>query len=354
MKVAIITDTHFGGKNDNVSFATFQAEFYKRTFFPILDRENVSTILHLGDVFDRRKYANYNSLKLAKEMFFEPAQKYKIHMLVGNHDAYYKNSNEVNSIELTCSEYKNITVYREVPEVIDIAGHFIFLIPWIAPANRAMSLNMIKKAKADIVMGHLEINGSEMMPNIYCDHGLDRDLFKRYERVFSGHYHTQQDDGHIRYLGAPYEITWADYDSAKGFHIYDTSTREFEFYQNPNRLFKKIFYDDSHHCDDMLNMDLSEYENTYVKIFVVQKTDFYTFDRFIERCYNEGNFLELKIVEDFSDLNPDAIADSELEDIEDTLTILSKYVEEIDSESLNKVKLNRLLKNLYLEANEVE
>ena len=104
----------------------------------------------------------------------------------------------------------------------------------------------------------------------------------------------------------------------------------------------------------MLATDLSEYENAYVKIFVVNKTDFYTFDRFIERCYSEGNFLELKIVEDFSDLNPDAIADGELEDIEDTLTILSKYVEEIDSESLNKVKLNRLLKNLYLEANEVD
>jgi len=73
MKVAIITDTHFGGKNDNVSFAAYQQRFYEGTFFPILRREGVTTIFHLGDVFDRRKYANYNSLKLAKEMFFDPA-----------------------------------------------------------------------------------------------------------------------------------------------------------------------------------------------------------------------------------------------------------------------------------------
>ena len=352
MKVGIITDTHFGGKNDNLQFADFQRRFYEESFFPILRGENVSTIIHLGDVFDRRKYTNFQSLSLAKEMFFEPARDFKIHMLVGNHDCYFKNSNHINSISLTCSEYDNITVYQDIPELIDIAGHYIFLIPWISAGHHPAALNMIQKAKADIVMGHLEINGSEMVPGLYCDHGLDRELFKRYERVFSGHYHTQQDDGHIRYLGAPYEITWNDYNTAKGFHIYDTSTRDFEFYQNPHRMFKKIFYDDSQ--TDVLNMDLTEYENTYVKIFVVNKTDFYTFDKFVDRCYQEGDFYELKIVEDFSDLDPNSIADEALEEVEDTLTLLEKYVDEIDSQSLDKKKLNRLLKMLYIESQEVE
>ena len=104
----------------------------------------------------------------------------------------------------------------------------------------------------------------------------------------------------------------------------------------------------------MLNYDISEYEGCYVKIFVVQKTDFYTFDRFVDRCYKEGNFYELKIIEDFSDLDPNSIADKALEEVEDTLTLLENYVEEIDSETLNKKKLNRLLKTLYVEAGEVE
>ena len=91
-----------------------------------------------------------------------------------------------------------------------------------------------------------------------------------------------------------------------------------------------------------------------MKIFVIQKNDFYTFDRFVERCYSEGNFLDLKIVEDFSDLSPDAIADEELEDIEDTMTLLERYVNDIDSAALNKNKLNRLLQSLYVEASEVE
>ena len=351
MKVALLTDTHFGGKNDNLAFAEFQKKFYEDTFFPTLEREKIDTIIHLGDVFDRRKYQNFATLKLSKQMFFEPASKYDMHMVLGNHDCYYKNNNDVNSVSLTCAEYTNITLYQDIPQVANIGGSDILFIPWIAPAHYTEALRVIAKAPADIAMGHLEVNGNEIVPGMYCDSGLDRNIFKRYERVFSGHYHAQQDDGHIRYLGAPYEINWGDYNTAKGFHIYDTDTREFEFHQNPNNLFRKIFYDDSKD-GDILEMDLTEYENSFVKIFVVQKTDFYTFDRFIERCYDEGNFLELKIVEDFSDLDPNSIADEELEEIEDTFTLLERYVSEIESESLNKNKLNRLLKGLYIEASE--
>ena len=104
----------------------------------------------------------------------------------------------------------------------------------------------------------------------------------------------------------------------------------------------------------MMNMDLSQYENCYIKIFVVQKNDFYMFDRFVDRCYTEGNFFELKIVEDFSDLDPNSITDEVVEVGEDTMALLDRYVEEIDSEAINKNKLKRLLKNLYVEACEVE
>ena len=355
MKVALITDTHFGGKNDNVSFAAFQASFYERTFFPICRREKIDACIHLGDAFDRRRYTNYHSLKLAKEMFFNPMQELGVdlHMLLGNHDCYFKNNNDINAVNLTLGEYP-IHLYKDTPEIVNFDGLDILMTPWICPEKYTECIRKIQKSKAPFAMGHLPLNGSEMHPGFYCEDGISRDIFKRYERVFSGHFHQQQDDGQIRYLGAPYEITWSDYNSAKGFHILDTETRELEFYQNPNRLFKKIFYDDGHSCDDMINMDLSEYENTYVKLFVVQKNDFYNFDRFVDRCYSEGNFHELKIVEDFSDLDHENLTEEHFEEMEDTMSLLQKYVDEIDSQGLNKKKLNNLLKTLYVEANEVE
>ena len=355
MKIALITDTHYGGKNDNVSFASFQAEFYERTFFPICRREKIDACIHLGDAFDRRRYTNYHSLKLAKEMFFNPMQELGVdlHMLLGNHDCYFKNNNDINAVNLTLGEYP-IHLYKDTPEIVNFDGLDILMTPWICPEKYTECIRKIQKSKAPFAMGHLPLNGSEMHPGFYCEDGISRDIFKRYERVFSGHFHQQQDDGQIRYLGAPYEITWSDYNTAKGFHILDTETRELEFYQNPNRLFKKIFYDDGHSCDDMINMDLSEYENTYVKLFVVQKNDFYNFDRFVDRCYSEGNFHELKIVEDFSDLDHENLTEEHFEEMEDTMSLLQKYVDEIDSQGLNKKKLNNLLKTSYVEANEVE
>ena len=117
MKIALITDTHFGGKNDNLAFAEFQRKFYDGTLFPILDREKITTVIHLGDTFDRRKYSNFLSLKLAKEMFFDPIRErdIKLHVLLGNHDCYYKTTNKVNSMTMTCAEY-NIHLYEDVPE----------------------------------------------------------------------------------------------------------------------------------------------------------------------------------------------------------------------------------------------
>ena len=169
MRIGLITDTHFGGKNDNLAFSEFQARFYRGTFFPILEREGITTVIHLGDTFDRRKYSNFLSLKLAKEMFFDPIRERGIdlHVLLGNHDCYYKTTNEVNSMSLTCNEY-DIHLYEDTPEVINFDGLNVLMTPWIAPDKYAESMRLISKAKADVLMGHLPLQGAEMLTNVYC------------------------------------------------------------------------------------------------------------------------------------------------------------------------------------------
>ena len=58
MKIALITDTHWGARNDNVIFSNYFRKFYDNIFFPLLEERNIKTLLHLGDVVDRRKYIN--------------------------------------------------------------------------------------------------------------------------------------------------------------------------------------------------------------------------------------------------------------------------------------------------------
>ncbi len=93
-------------------------------------------------------------------------------------------------------------------------------------------------------MGHLEIKGFEMHNGHMNEHGTEKSVFKRFEKVMSGHFHKKSDDGHIYYLGTQYEMTWSDYKCPKGFHIFDTQTRELSRIENDNTIFKKIIYND--------------------------------------------------------------------------------------------------------------
>ena len=101
MKVAIITDQHFGARNDSTHFLDFYEKFYNEIFFPTIKSAGIDTVLILGDTFDRRKYVNFFTLKRAKQMFFDPLAQMgvDVHMLAGNHDTYFKNTNDVNSVD---------------------------------------------------------------------------------------------------------------------------------------------------------------------------------------------------------------------------------------------------------------
>ena len=347
MKVALITDQHFGARNDSIHFLDFYEKFYSGTFFPTLEKEGVKHVLILGDTFDRRKYVNFYSLQRAKKMFFDPLAErgIEVHMLVGNHDTYYKNTNDVHSPGLVL-DYKNINIISE-PEVITLGGTNILMMPWICAENQEQSIDMLKNAKAEICMGHFEIAGFAMYRGMKSEEGLDRELFKRFDFTFSGHYHHKSSNSDIHYLGNPYELTWQDYADNRGFHILDLSSRTFNFIRNPNVMFNRINYDDKANDIKTINsMDLSQYKNTYVKVVVVNKTNPYVFDMFMNKLYDAGT-LDITIAEDFTELED--ISDEDIDQAEDTVTILNKYVDNLTTD-LEKDKLKVIMKELYVEA----
>lgn len=348
MKVALITDQHFGARNDSIHFLDFYEKFYRDTFFPTIDGHNINTVIILGDTFDRRKYVNFYSLDRAKRMFFDPlaARNIKVHMLVGNHDTYYKNTNEVNSPDLVLDEYANLNIISS-PTVIDVDDTKILMMPWICPENQQEALDALKNAPADICMGHFEIEGFAMYRGMKSEEGLNRDLFNRFDYTFSGHYHHKSSNGNIHYLGNPYELTWQDYNDNRGFHVFGLDTRELSFVPNPNRIFHKITYDDkTTDIKSITEMDLTPYKNTYVKVVVVNKTNPYIFDMLMNRLYDAGT-LDITVAEDFTEL--ENMSEDDIDQAEDTVTILNKYVENLTTD-LNKDKLKVIMKELYVEA----
>ena len=246
MKLCILGDTHFGARGDSLDFHKYFRKFYNDVFFPYLKENNITTIIQMGDLFDRRKYINFNSLYLSRKYFFDELIANDLHMytLIGNHDVSFKNTLEVNSPSLIIGDYQNIKVIQDF-ETITLDDLSIDVVPWICDENESEIFNKIKKSKSDICFGHFEIAGFEMDRGNICDTGIDKKLLNRYDVVLSGHFHHKSSDGNITYVGTPYEMTWADYSDLKGFHIFDTETREMVFVKNPYTMFNKILYDDS-------------------------------------------------------------------------------------------------------------
>ena len=200
------------------------------------------------------------------------------------------------------------------------------------------------------MMGHFEISGFEMHGGHFSEHGLDKKEFRKFDTVFSGHYHKKSDDGQIYYLGTPYQMMWSDYNDPKGFHIFDTDTRELERIVNPYTLFEKIYYDDIE--NDYKKHDVSKYKEKYVKLIVVNKKDLYQFDLFTDRLL-KADAHEVKIIEDFSELDASNVSDEIVENTEDTMTLLEKYIDELDV-TLDKKRLKNTMKSLYNEAQDLE
>jgi DNA repair exonuclease SbcCD nuclease subunit len=349
MKVAIITDMHFGARNDSIAFLDFFQKFYDNTFFPAIDDNGIDTVLILGDTFDRRKYVNFYALDRAKKMFFDKLEErgITVHMLAGNHDTYFKNTNEVNSPDLLLQEYSNVIVIDK-PETIVVDGTSICMMPWICPENYQESLDMMQNTKAEICMGHFEIAGFSMYRGMESHDGLDKSIFEKFDLVFSGHYHHRSSDKHIHYLGNPYELTWQDYNDPRGFHLFDTDTRRLEFIPNPYRMFERLEYNDKD--AEPIDLDAVDLKNMYVKLIVINKTDFYKFDKFIAKLYNKG-CADIKIVEDMSEFNEGEIGEEI--SLEDTVSVLTHYIDSITTD-VDKEQIKTFMQGLYTEAVNIE
>lgn len=351
MKIALITDQHFGARNDSKRVHDHFQKFYENVFFPEIKRRGIDTVIDLGDTFDRRKYISFTSLKRAKEMFFQPLADngIKLHVIVGNHDSVYKNTLDVNSIDLLLEEYENITTYVQ-PEVIEMDGTEIMLVPWICDANEEQTFVMADKTSAQILLGHLELSGYQMYKGGFIDHGISDHWLKKFELVCSGHYHHKSTTGNVNYLGCPYEMTWSDYDDTKGFHVLDTLTRTIEFVPNPHTLFHKVWYDDTDL--DMAGLleqtkNFDDYNGKSVKVIIKTKDNPTLFDMFIERL-EKVDPLNIQVVQDHLHLDMEDDEDI-IDEAEDTLTILNTYVDNLEIKN-DRVDLQQLLRSLYDEA----
>lgn len=336
MKIALLTDTHWGVKKDSQIFHQDFKRFLDEIFFPYCQENQIQTLIHLGDlVHDRRKIGAL-TLSAIRSDFLNKLRdlNFDSHFIIGNHDCYWTNSNKNNFQKEVVSLY-NFKIYEEAEEV-KLDRCKILMMPWINKENYDSALKMVSTSKAHVLMGHLELSGFQMYKGIENKGGMSPTLFDKFHVTISGHYHTKSSDKNIHYLGTMSQHTWADQPDIKGFHVFDTTDLSLTFIQNPYRMYEIIEYP--------LQTELPDIKDKYVKILVKSKDSEQDFEVF------KSQLEELRPIEIIVTDSSLTVTIKETEEIgvKDNLQIINSVVTESDCQYPDEVM--RLLKEIYLEA----
>jgi len=343
MKLAIICDTHFGARSDAPLFLNHFLNFFEDQFFPYLKEHGITTVLHLGDLFDRRKFINFNTLHHVRKRFLDwfETNGVELHCLLGNHDVFYKNTNRLNSPKEVLADCHSFFKLYEQPTEVSFNSATILMVPWINEENQTAFMKTIKESKATILAGHLELNGYEVMAGVRFSDGMDDNFLEKFDMVLSGHFHKKSSKGNIHYLGTQYQMTSIDTNEIKGFHIFDTETRELEFVPNPNKMFHNIEWKNKLLIS---TFDPAKYKGTYVKVIVYEKKSKLEFDKFLDMLY-AAEPAGVSIIEDYSDRNSE---EAQIDVAEDTLTLINKEIDTMETE--DKEDLKNMVREIYMES----
>jgi len=343
MKIAIIGDTHFGARGDSPLFLNHFLKFFEDQFFPYLKEHGITKVLHLGDLFDRRKFVNFNTLHHTKKRFIDwfDTNGVELHCILGNHDVFYKNTNRLNSPKEVLAEcHPSFHLYEDTQEVC-FNGATILMVPWINEENKDRFMQKIKDTKATILAGHLELSGYEVMPGVKFGEGMDDKFLEKFDLVLSGHFHKKSSKGNVHYLGTQYQMTSIDTNEIKGFHVLDTETRDLQFIPNSMKMFHNVEWRNGTLIQDF---DPSKYKGTYVKVIVYEKKSETKFDQFLDSLY-AAEPASVSIIEDLSDKTKE---DGELDISEDTLSLINKEIDGMEAD--NKEELKNIVREIYMES----
>jgi DNA repair exonuclease SbcCD nuclease subunit len=330
-KAACFTDIHFGLKGGSRTHNTDCEEFVK-WFCEEAHRRGAETCIFLGDWHHNRSTTDVSTMNYTLSNLERLSANFeKVYFILGNHDLFYKDKREINSVEFM----------RLFPNVIPIKEPFtegdVTILPWLV----ADEWKTVSSIKSRYIFGHLELpsfymNAMVQMP----DHGqLQSTHFVNQEYVFTGHFHKRQQAGNIVYIGNAFPHNYADAgDDARGMMILEWGEKP-EYITWPDqpiyRLYRLSQIIDSPdkllrpkmHCRVTIDVPLSFEEANFIK----------------EQFIPQYDLRELMLIPEKVEVDSNAVAiDINFESVD---TIVMNQINAIDSENYDK----NLLLNIYKE-----
>jgi len=264
-KVAIFSDLHLGVHLDSPIWHQVALDWCD-WFVNELVKQDIKDVLFLGDFYHHRSDISVATLHVAG-LILDKLNDFNVVMIVGNHDAYYKQRADINSLSILGNR-KNLTIISETT-VSQLFGRTCAFLPWSADISNLQ--------KADIIFGHLEIESFKMNSFKTCDHGTNtRDLLSKAPLIMSGHFHLRDErkynDGAIIYVGNPFEMDFGDVGGSKGYYTLDFKTLKYTFTENDiSPKHKKLSLTELTNLKSLTGNDINQLVNGNFIKFVVDK-----------------------------------------------------------------------------------
>lgn len=236
-KTMVFTDIHFGEKGNSITFNKDCLD-YIDWLVEQAKKENIKQCFFLGDYFHVRSSINVNTLNYAIKGIRKLSEYFDdVVMILGNHDLYYRESLEVNSMEFA-KEFSNVHLIDSITEFDGVT-----FVPWLV-GNMHQELS---KIKTQYLCGHFEIPGFYLnsmvkMPDI--GHMSVDHFGNSVEYVLTGHFHKRQvqhfkNGPEIHYIGNAFPHNFSDTnDTSRGACIIedDEEPRYLNWEDTPNYL----------------------------------------------------------------------------------------------------------------------
>jgi DNA repair exonuclease SbcCD nuclease subunit len=351
-KIALISDIHFGCRNNSETYLEIIKKLLTETFLDVLDNQKITDVRILGDLFDCRNNINVRTLSVAMDAFRwyktnRPNVKFKI--LLGNHDIYYKNRIDVNSID--CLRHiGNIEIIDKVTTET-INGKKIITYPWLVPGGNEHTHFLSTSSNDvfyDLCLGHFEVRGFEISRGTYDTENLPISAFKNFKKVFTGHYHIRNTIDNVTYLGCPFQQNWGDYGDDKGINIWDIDEEKHTFIKNDKSPeFVKVFINDV----ETKNMTiLKKIKGNHIKFMIDKKVD----ESWLIKARAKLESMESLTFEVENTIIDSIVEDSDIDitKISDPFSLLMECVEnlDIDEDGIDKTELKSYLMEIYSES----
>lgn len=343
----MITDIHLGVRNSSNEWQNIHREYFFNFFIPLVQKHYRpgDVLLVLGDVYDSRNAINLRVLCLGIDVFEALSKIFTdgIIIVLGNHDVWAKNSNEVNSVR-SLKWIPNVHIYEE-PQSIQLGKRKFLLMPWRKDHEAEKECVDTMGPGNEYLLCHADIQGFKFNKMTEVTDGCEVKTFSEFKTVYSGHIHYSQSVKNIRMLGSPYQLTRSDMGNPKGVTVLDLETEQETYYENDySPKFIKMKF------TDLLEMSPSRinkiFFNNFVDVYLdgeqSLKAPISTFMDLLDGKYREIHFHPVL------DGREDVLLENVDADMNfDLLKFVKDYVESLSYNDDTKKKMYEFIVKLY-------